>query len=359
MSLELGHFRASANEKGLPFRNTTRTAASSSDAESSSDEEKSFPTRPLSQTLLGYALFNSFDHLAHLRPDHDLVWDDMKVLQADIRQHPAKWKNIRNTFRTDRRSWFGPLDWSSSQHDFMFYILVRSAPVSLLERFLDRNAPLPKDGTNPLLYAAHFDKAQHAQVLLSRGASVNSDGWVVNEPRRALPLDIAVEHGHCEVVSLFLAEGSRVPERLFEISLPPPNPGEMAPSLHERISLRVVRSLLRTDEFAEWATTCEDKQLLLHGVFQRATVMEEEAIIVDITRRLIQVGCDPSAPNDDGKTPLYAAVVGGHVSVVEYLFSTGIPLPPDILLAAARARKNQARMMRMLIDKGEDVHAPI
>jgi hypothetical protein len=51
-----------------------------------------------------------------------------------------------------------------------------------------------------------------------------------------------------------------------------------------------------------------NKQSLLHNVLRRDYVAEEQDDLVDVTRRLIQVGCDPSAYSSRGKTPLDIAV---------------------------------------------------
>ncbi|KIK97499.1 hypothetical protein PAXRUDRAFT_136196 [Paxillus rubicundulus Ve08.2h10] len=318
---------------------------------------ESSETKRLSQTLLSYALSDGFDHLAHLGPEHSQIYDDMQALQADIQQHPSKWEEIRKMVSGDDKFWSSSdtrswptsyvLNWSDLKHDFMYYILIRFAPVSFLERFLDFVVHMHKDGTNPLVYAAYFDEAQHAQILLSRGADVNSLGWVIDGSYRDLPLAVAVKCQHAEPVDLFLETGSRVPQLLFNIAL---SPGTVLPS-------PIIRSLLRTDNFPEWVTTCQGEQYWLHTVLRRICDRNEGHILVDIIRRLIQVDCNPFVYDVNGKTPLHVAAAMGHVSVVEYLLSMHSWLPPNILFAAAGALRNHAQTMRVLIDKGADVHA--
>ncbi|KAF8840057.1 ankyrin, partial [Paxillus ammoniavirescens] len=76
---------------------------------------------------------------------------------------------------------------------------------------------------------------------------------------------------------------------------------------------------------------------------------------------LINAGCDPSTRNSDDKTALHIAANRGHTPAVEYMLSPGrvrLPLPADILLAAVGARwGNRAKIIKMLIDRGADVHA--
>ncbi|KIJ11896.1 hypothetical protein PAXINDRAFT_15228, partial [Paxillus involutus ATCC 200175] len=147
------------------------TVIFSEEEEPSADEEASFDVSPPSHSLLRYALSWGCHHLAHLGRDHDLVLDDMEALQVNIRHHPQKWETISTIFSRDDAIMFDDhlQHWFDLKHDFMLYNLVRFASVSLLERYLDRAPPMPEDGTNPLVYTAQYNKAQHAQILLSHG----------------------------------------------------------------------------------------------------------------------------------------------------------------------------------------------
>lgn len=69
-------------------------------------------------------------------------------------------------------------------------------------------------------------------------------------------------------------------------------------------------------------------------------------------RVLVGAGCDPFACNLAGETPLHAAAGIGSVSIVEYLLSLHVPVPPDILLVAF-----ESSMIHLLLDEGADVHA--
>jgi ankyrin repeat protein len=324
------------------------------------DDEESFDTGLLSH-FADYALSVGFEHLTYLGWEHDLVFGDMKALQADIRQNPKKWEQIRDSLSIPfhsqtsyNRDWVPPehystLYWSHSKHDSTLCILVQFASASLLERYLDHAALMPSAGANPLVYAVHFDRVQHARILLSRGAKVNDIDWVVGKPRQALPLELAVEKRAIELVDLLLAAWSRVPEQLFEICV----------QRAGTVPLRIIRSLFQTDEFPEWIIEHQDKQSLLHNILPQwayRDVANEGGVLVDITRRLIQVGCDPSAHNSRGQTLLDVMIAEGGVSVVEYLILEHMQMSSNILLAVARAWKNPVPMMHMLVDKGADVH---
>ncbi|KAG8215994.1 hypothetical protein J3R82DRAFT_7984 [Butyriboletus roseoflavus] len=71
-----------------------------------------------------------------------------------------------------------------------------------------------------------------------------------------LPLEVAVFHGRHEMVNLFLAEGSPVPDELFVAAL----------EVYCRTPLPIMSRLLQTDEFTEWAAETQDQGLLLRAL---------------------------------------------------------------------------------------------
>lgn len=82
---------------------------------------------------------------------------------------------------------------------------------------------------------------------------------------------------------------------------------------------------------------------------------DSESLALEVAQTLVDAGSDPSAFNSSNKTPIHAAVDKGYISVVCYLLSLGIPLPPDILLTASATRPmNIAPLVSLLIDQGAD-----
>jgi hypothetical protein len=128
----------------------------------------------------------------------------------DIQRYPDAWEVICQMSRRYNLRSRG----QARKHDFMLYILTAFASDSLLHAFLGPSHRVlkPKYQTNPLVYAAHFGKPQHAQLLLSRGAKVNERGLVVDASRQALPLEVAVSRRHDAMVDLLLSAGSMVPK---------------------------------------------------------------------------------------------------------------------------------------------------
>lgn len=107
--------------------------------------------------------------------------------------------------------------------------------------------------------------------------------------------------------------------------------------------------------------------LLNNGVDSRAATANEDtalhvAIDSDISeddcleriKLLIGAGCDPSANNLFGETPLWLAASRGFISVVQYMLSRGALRPCDILLSVSRIQLKKAPMVRYLICTGAD-----
>ncbi|KAF8549465.1 ankyrin [Imleria badia] len=91
---------------------------------------------------------------------------------------------------------------------------------------------------------------------------------------------------------------------------------------------------------------------LLHIVIETA----DEDNVLATTKLLLAHGCDPLQPNHRCKMPIDIAAERGHVSVVHYLLSLGVPLPSDLINKLSWwVAKNRARMIRCLVENGFDV----
>ncbi|KAF8546796.1 ankyrin [Imleria badia] len=297
----------------------------------------------MSQDLLGYVFTDGFNHLAYLGTANRVVLKDMMILHSDIERYSAAWEKIRRMSLRYRL----PVPWPAPEHDFMLYVLTAFASDSLLHAFLGptRRVLKHKYRTNPLVYAAHFGRPQHAKLLLSHGAKVNERGLVIDTSRQELPLEVAVSRQHDAMVDLLLSTGSVVLKRLFSLTT------------NHNFPIRIARRLLETDEFMECAVESGNRLPSPLGLLERCLPLMYERDIIVMIRRLVQVGLDPAARNSAQKTALHLAITGGYEAVVVYLLLIGTPLPGDFMSAVSRATSSERiAMLRMIVDAGADVH---
>ncbi|KAF8427221.1 hypothetical protein L210DRAFT_3652657 [Boletus edulis BED1] len=419
------------------------------------EQDLMLTTSYASRPLLKYVLSYGFSHLSHLEFGNAGILEDMETLQVVICRRTWEWDHLRKLVPSTPSA----IPWPGSEHDFMIYNLVAFASDALFDTYLGRSTLTPREGTNPLVYAAHFGKYDHAKALILRDANVNHWGLAVDEmgaddsdeddmddvdgldeddvdsdtliadcsdARKVMPIQAAVDHWHAEMLDLLLAHGSIIPDRLLTrvLSVQP-----------HRFPLYIIRRLLQTAEFITWAATPWDNRRLLEAVFDDEDSYEQinggdelelvttrlvqagcaEALllvavekgcipvirtllsmntpspsdtpstsnphaIVDaladngdtplhiamrlsnenqcliITKLLVEAGCNPCGLDADDKPPIYAAVARGFVSVVEYLLSRDVPLPPRILFAAFQTiLGRRVEVIRLLVSKG-DVH---
>ncbi|KAN0094796.1 Ankyrin repeat-containing domain protein [Tylopilus felleus] len=295
------------------------------------------PSEP--HPLLDYVISHGFQHLAHVNPRKKSILRAIRTLQSDAQQHPSEWEQFCE------RTYPCHPPWPTLEHDVMLYILVAFAPEPLLRSFIGRARLKPKDGTSPLIYAADFRKIEHARTLLSTGVSVNCRGWNVYGRYQALPIQIVVPHGTFDfpMLDLFLDEGSAVPHEVFIHVF----------QQHCYIPTHIVSRLLQTDEFVEWAADVQDQELLLLALdftrYRNGSPSEQEVGVIE--RRLVQMGCDPSARLNE--TSFRQAVSAGHVSTVQNILSQSISLPPDIILDASCSN---TETICLLLSKGCNVN---
>ncbi|KAH0828820.1 ankyrin repeat-containing domain protein [Lanmaoa asiatica] len=272
--------------------------------------------------------------------------------------------------------------WPTSEHDFTFYTLVAFSSDALFQAFVRHTTLKPTDGTNPLVYTAYFGKTEHARVLISRGADVNHPGLVVDDidtdssagdgtgtdesdednsdadtensdvgntaDRRAMPLEVAVEHWHAEMIDLLLAEGSIVPDQLLM---------RVLTKQPDEYPLYIIKRLLQTAAFEEWAVTSWNNQHLLEAIVECEGDDPEQNGVGDLVmcvQRLVEVGC---AQNISGETILHIAAEKGCIHAVKRLLSTNTILPLDIISFALRgASPERVDTVRFLIRHGADAN---
>ncbi|KAF8550913.1 ankyrin [Imleria badia] len=306
----------------------------------------------MSQPLRDYVLDHAFDHFSHLGPHLESILYEIEVLEKDTQTHSRIWDNM--CLSSDQDRLYPRTGWPTSKHNFTLYILVAFAPNSILRKFLRGTGFRPKEGTNPLVYAAYFNKHEQACTLLSRGAKLNRRGWGIVRSCWALPIEVAFQSHHYDLVALFVAEGSPVPLHI------------LSHILHSRehyfwnIPSSIVKVLLQTDDFAEAATSPLKELFLrpsvLFDCLLNNSINEQDLVV--IIRRVIQVGYDPFGATSRPDSLIRIATQRGHVAAVQYLLSLGLSLPSDVLVTVNFERmQNRARMVHFLVNNGANVLA--
>ena len=304
-------------------------------------------TSDTSRPLLKYVLSDGFGHLAHLGAGNASIFKIMETFQVVILRHTWEWDRMCKLVPLVRSG----ISWPSSEHDFAMYTLLGFASDALFHTFLDHSIFAPREGTNPLVYAAQFGKIDHARALILRGANVNHQGLLVDKlgvgnsdtddmdadksdtdvdeldsdtlnadsspERMAVPVEVAVDHWHGEMFDLLLAQGSTIPDGLLTRVL----------RLHpHQFPLYIIRRLLQTAEFAKWAIIPWDNRRLLEAFIDEEdyeqTIGGDDLMLA--TRRLVQVGY--------GETLLLVAVEKGCIPVIRALLLIRAAVTSDVSL---------------------------
>ena len=301
-------------------------------------------------------LDNALDHFQYLGSTFKTILHDVKVLAGDIQRHSWTWDHVCIPARWEIGD--NKPHWPAARHDLLLYILVAFAPNSFMSKFLRRTPLKPKEGTNPLVYAAYFNKEEHAHTLLSRGARLNHGGWEIVRYCRSLPIEVAFWNRHYVMVTRFIEEGSTVPPQIFTDSF---FRSSYTPRLTQKIPSSVARVLLQSDEFVESISNCLNEAALLAIktsnqllVFQDTTEQDLTAII----RRFIQVA-DEQPPHNLIKIAfLRVAIPKGYLRAAQYLLAIlDTPLPSDLLVTLHHYSGGwkTALVIQFLIDNGADV----
>ena len=266
-----------------------------SDSSSNSSEYR-IPIHTMSNRLLDYVLEDALDHFRYIIwSQTGSVLHDIKVLAEDIERHSVVWNDM--CLGTIRVADSTTPSWPVSSHDLPLYILVAFAPDSLLRTYLPRPVLEPKKGTNPLVYTAYFNKHEQARTLLSRGAKLNCRGLETDGSLQALPIEVAVRHGHHSMVTFFVVEGSTVSPQIFT---------NLLSHHYGSISPPIKRILLQTDDFAEAVNDASyDPGLQLLDFFKGLLIEDIHGQdLIFILRRMIQVSRDLFRSDPYGNEPL-------------------------------------------------------
>ena len=152
------------------------------------------------------------------------------------------------------------------------------------------------------------------------------------------PFHIAAKQGYLSVMKYLLLLGILVPSDVMATQLESPWHGHLT-----------IPFLL--DRGGDIHTAAKNGGTLLH----LAAKLNPEEDALELTRYLVHAGYMPCVPNSLQETPLHVAARSGFISVIKYLLSLNIPLPPDILLAASTGYSAKARVIHYLVKEGASV----
>ena len=123
-------------------------------------------------------------------------------------------------------------------------------------------------------------------------------------------LDVAIERGYTSVV-----------EHLLSRNVPSP-PSILPTALQNRSTPRMVELLIRKG--ADVHSTTSDGDTLLH----LAVAKYPPLTCLHLVKILVDAGCNPMAHDSKAETVLEAVMKRGYASVMQYLLSCNVPLPP-------------------------------
>lgn len=194
---------------------------------------------------------------------------------------------------------------------------------ALLEHGADPNARDAGDNAYPLHFAAANGYLESVRALLDAGGDVHGFGdvhlgdvigWAVGNGRSA----------NQDVVSLLLERGAR--HHIFS-----------AIALGD---LDLVQALVEVDPFAlrRRRSRFEQGQTPLHFALAAPDGLEAKAPQYDMVDLLIELGADPEAVDDRGRTPLEIAMLHGDVEAARRLAAAGAKVPAAARSSGAKAR---------------------
>ncbi|KIJ63611.1 hypothetical protein HYDPIDRAFT_29402 [Hydnomerulius pinastri MD-312] len=304
-------------------------------------------------SFFDYAVISGFRHLVHcIAEENELLLRLLFALQDQISSHRSQYQaRLEHVLRVVPTHNFD-LTWLVDAPQLALYVVIRFGHLSLVQHYLDHRPVQATEADNPLVYAACFGEVLRVRMLLDAGLDVNMVGLhhVAWKPQYLLPLEAAVtnpknEHQE-ELIRLLLARGSFVPRDIICTTLRPPLYGLCQPS--------VIRILL--DHGADARYPGVDGNTPLHSLllFPRFIHSPEPSShdCLEVARLLVEGGCDPTAPNNLGCSPLQFAIRYGHESVVLWLVERGVQLPSNAILDAAGGFSHSPKILHLLLRHG-------
>ena len=185
------------------------------------------------------------------------------------------------------------------------------------------------------------------QILVEAGC----DPFMLNTANKQ-PIHIAISRGFKSVVKYLLSHAFTA-----EVPLPPDLLLTALPCREKHSMIQLL-----AEHGADVSHLAPNGGHLLHTVL-KSTIVEDECLRT--TELLCEAGCNFSAPDTGGDTPLHLAITRVFTSVVAYLLSRNVSLPSDILFFALDSQPSEITgdvhkwisIISSLVCKGANIHA--
>lgn len=217
---------------------------------------------------------------------------------------------------------------------------LKGGSVQIVQELLDRGGDInsqDRDFDNILCAFSSKGKAEAVQTLINQGADVNAQGGYYGNALQA-----ASAEGHVQVVQILLDNGADVNAQ----------GGNYTYALHAASyggHEKVIRVLV--EKGANISTTDDEGLTPLHAaVFQH----------LNAAKTLYEAGADTNARAEDGPSPLHASTDYGQVETTEWLISLGADV--DHVDMMGRTPLHNAiydgndKMVELLLSKKTNVH---
>eukprot|EP00548_Thalassiothrix_antarctica_P000394 CAMPEP_0194130250 /NCGR_PEP_ID=MMETSP0152-20130528/1318_1 /TAXON_ID=1049557 /ORGANISM="Thalassiothrix antarctica, Strain L6-D1" /LENGTH=343 /DNA_ID=CAMNT_0038824695 /DNA_START=642 /DNA_END=1673 /DNA_ORIENTATION=+ len=244
----------------------------------------------------------------------------------------------------------------------------------LIDRGAEVNSGL--DGKTPLYWASCNGHAHVVHVLLNHG---KADPRIKNRDTGRTPLHWAAYHGHEQICTLLMQQGEvdpNVADFYGKSPLQIARDRGHQNCVHQMESWLQQRKIRRENEarlveFSGSGRPQEVHQLLQMGIAANITNEYGQMPLYvascnghkDVVQLLLDWGADPNMVSGEGNTPLYAASWNGHTQVVQQLLDKGAdpnrssPEKDETPLFAA-CNNGQNMVLQILLKRGADPYYP-
>lgn len=200
------------------------------------------------------------------------------------------------------------------------------------------------DEVSLLQVAAQYSRLDSAKLLIAAGTSVAPK----SNREIETPLEVAALHGSSDMTDLLLGYGSPIDSKGFRDCTP------LQRACFEG-NFAAAESLLRHRDFHDYITPDMPSQPLM---------IAAQGGYYKITEALLRHGADPNLGEDDGRSPLWAAVTQERIDICRLLLAH--KADPNLVLKEGETTplviailKKSMELVKLLVENGADVNQQI